>query len=223
MPPELPKLPGINLPSNPLDAVRGIMHEGRETVEKIGNDIRSLAGEMHSSSLSTTTTTQNDDKAPRIEPQSPRQGLSTGVSKLTNDELLAYQRREIGRELWQLEKHLAQGCRIPDTSGKAIPCDCCQKGTFVAGLAYESIPIAERAGQSSSDFKEIAAWCEALDAKVTVDVIEAGGYDYKKLSGEASALRKRLMGSLSLGTLLSPQDRAEVAGKAAKMLEEEVV
>lgn len=48
MPPGLPKPPGIKFPSNPLDALRDILHEGREKIEKAGNDIRSLADELHS-------------------------------------------------------------------------------------------------------------------------------------------------------------------------------
>jgi len=144
---------------------------------------------------------------------------TTGGSKLTSEETIDYQKREIAKELWQLEKHLAQGCRIPDKSGKRIPCDCCEKGSWIAGLAYESIPIAERAGQTSGIFEKLASWADALEPMVTVAAVESGQYDYKKLSGQASALRKELMGSLALGALLSPKNRTEIAERATKMLE----
>jgi len=148
-------------------------------------------------------------KPPRIEPQSHTSSSTADVSKLTNDEIIAYQNREIGRELWQIEKHLAQGCRIPDSTGKLTPCDCCQKGSFIAGLAYESIPIAERGGKPSKTYEKIAQWAEELEHMVTVSAVESGQYDYKKLSGQASALRKDLMGSLSVSALLAKEASVE--------------
>ncbi len=141
------------------------------------------------------------------EPQSRTSSPTTGVSKLTSEETIAYQKREIAKELWQLEKHLAQGCRIPDKTGKRIPCDCCYKGSWIAGLAYESIPVAERAGQTSDIFEKIASWAEELTPMVTVAAVESGQHDYKKLSGEASALRKELMGSLALGAMIEPKEQ----------------
>jgi len=215
------KPPEIKMPPNPLDSLRGIIREGRERIEKAGSDIRSLADELRTGLPGMTSTIQSDEKAPGIAPQSPRQGPAVAVSKITSEETINYQKREIARELWQLERHLSQGCRIPDKNGKRIPCDCCEKGSWIAGLAYESIPIAERAGQSSNIFEKIAQWSEALEPMVTVPAVESGQYDYKRLSGEASALRKELMGSSSLGALLSPKERTEVVEKAAKMLEGE--
>jgi len=44
---------------------------------------------------------------------------------------------------------------------------------------------------------------------VTVAAVEGGQYDYKKLSGEASALRKELMGSLTLGALRAPAEQSQ--------------
>ena len=221
MPPRIPKLPRVKLPTRPLEPLRGIVHESRERLDKAGSDIRSIAEDLRGSIPTQPSTIQEIEKAPEIEPQSRTAGSTAATSKLTSEETLAYQKREIGRELWQLERHLAQGCRIPDKSGKRIPCDCCEKGSFIAGLAYESIPIAERAGQTSDIFEKIAEWSEELAPMVTVAAVESGQYDYKKLSGEASALRKKLMGSLTLGALLSPKERTEVAERATKMIEGE--
>ena len=153
-----------------------------------------------------TSTIQETEKAPEIKPQSHTSGSTAVASKLTSEETLAYQKREIAKELWQLEKHMAQGCRIPDKTGKRIPCDCCEKGSFIAGLAYESIPIAERAGQPSNIFEKIAQWSDDLTPMVTVAAVESGQYDYKKLSGEASALRKELMGTLTLSAMAAPAE-----------------
>lgn len=216
-----PRIPRIKLPTHPLEPLREIVRGGRERLEEAGSDIHSIAEEFHGGTPNTTSTIQETEKAPKIEPQSRTVGSTAATSKLTSEETLAYQKREIAKELWQLEKHMAQGCRIPDRTGKRIPCDCCEKGSFIAGLAYESIPIAERAGQPSSIFEKIAQWSEDLAPMVTVTAVESSQYDYKKLSGEASALRKELMGSLTLGSLMSPKERAEVAEKATRMLAEE--
>ena len=223
MTPGPPRLPRIKLPANPLEPLREIVRGGRERIENAGSDIRSVAEELHGAIPDMTSTIQGSEKAPEIEPQGRTSSSTTGASKLTSEETLAYQNREIGRELWLLEKHLAQGCRIPDKTGKRIPCDCCEKGGFIAGLAYESIPIAERASRSSASYEKVARWAENLNPMVTVAAVEGGQYDYKKLSGEASALRKELMGSLALGALLSPKERTEVAEKATRIVEGEDV
>ncbi|GAI77270.1 unnamed protein product, partial [marine sediment metagenome] len=43
MPPELPGLPKIKLPENPLSPLRKVLHEGHQQIEKAGGDIRSIA------------------------------------------------------------------------------------------------------------------------------------------------------------------------------------
>lgn len=223
MPPELPKFLKKKLPSNPVSDIRSLIRDGRELIEDAGDDIRSIAGDIRGL---TSTGSQPPAIAPESqkEPSSPLNPTSpSSPGTLTNDDIIAYQNREIGRELWQLEKHLSQGCRIPDSTGKPIPCDCCQKGSFIAGLAYESIPIAERGGHSGEVYEKIARWAEEVEPLVTPESVESGQHDYKKLSAEASMLRKELMGTLSLGSLLSPADRAQVAEKAAKLVEEEEV
>lgn len=222
MPLEPPKLPEIKLPPNPLKPLRDIIRGGREKIEKAGSDIRSLADELHGNFPGANSTTQIGERPPKIEPQSSGQSPTVAVSKLTPAETLAYQKKEIAKEIWQLEKHLAQGCRIPDKTGKRIPCDCCEKGTFIAGLGYESIPIAERAGQKSDIFEKIARWSEDLAPMVTVAAVESEKYDYKKLSGEASALRKELMGTLALSAMASEITLDEAKKLAAEEAQKEI-
>jgi hypothetical protein len=196
-----------------------MIRDGRGMIEDAGSDIRSLADALHTGIPGMTSTIQDSEKTPGIKPQAVTPRAGSAVSKITSEETIDYQKREIAKELWQLEKHLSQGCRIPDKTGKRIPCDCCSKGTFIAGLAYESIPIAERVGQTSDVFEKIAQWSEDLAPMVTVEGVESGQYDYKKLSGEASALRKELMGSLSLSVMLPAKELTEVSDMAMKMLE----
>lgn len=199
------------LPRSPIEPLKNIIREGRQQVRKASDEIRSLADELHS-----TVGSKPAQPSPS-ETKTP----GAGASRLTSEEILAYQNREIGRELWALEKHLTQGCLIPDKTGKPVPCDCCEKGTFISGLAYESISIAERAGKPSGIYSRIAKWCEELGPKVTVPAVESGQYDYKKISGEASALRKELMGTTAFGALLTPKERTAVAERATWILGEE--
>jgi len=69
MVPGLPKPPGIKLPSNPLDALRDIIREGREKVEKAGSDIRSLADELRSGFPGVTSNIQSESPLPAAMPQ----------------------------------------------------------------------------------------------------------------------------------------------------------
>ncbi|MFH1646610.1 MAG: hypothetical protein ABID71_02815, partial [Chloroflexota bacterium] len=77
MPPGPPKPPGIKLPFSPLDALRDIIREGRERVEKAGSDIRSLADELRSGFPGVTSTIQSESPLPAAMPQpseeSPRE------------------------------------------------------------------------------------------------------------------------------------------------------
>jgi len=190
----MPKLPNPGDVFSVIDKASSVIDKGLDFIDKVSDRLDKLG--------LTESTIQDTEETPEIQPQRRTSSPATGASKLTNEETLAYQNREIGRELWQLEKHLAQGCRIPDRTGKPVPCDCCEKGGFIAGLAYESIPIAERASSSSVIYQKVARWVEELTPMVTVSAVESGQYDYKKLSGQASALRKELMGSTSLKALL---------------------
>ena len=198
----MPKFPNPGDVFSAIDKAGSVIDKGLSFIDEAGDRLDKIGLTEEPRAPETPTTAPESQEEPQSRTSSP----TGGASKVTSEETLAYQKREIGRELWQLEKHLAQGCRIPDKSGKRIPCDCCEKGSWIAGLAYESIPIAERAGQTSGVFEKIASWSEALEPMVTVAAVEGGQYDYKKLSGEASALRKELMGSLTLGALRTPSE-----------------
>ncbi|MBA7703926.1 hypothetical protein ES703_112723 [subsurface metagenome] len=170
---------------NPLDKFKGALVQGQRQIGKAASDIRSVADELGHAGSGQTFSQEKGDVAP----SPPAAPSLTSKSKLTPEETLAYQNREIARELWMLEKHLAQGCRIPDKTGTPIPCDCCEKGVFIAALAFEAIPIAERASLPSEVYQEVSTWAEKIEPMVTVAAVESGAYDYKVLSGEASARR----------------------------------
>jgi len=209
--PELPGLPKIKLPENPLSPLRKVVHEGRQQLEKAGSDIRSIAEDLHGNIPNTTPTTQETPKTPEIELQRPTAG--SGVS---TEETIAYQKRELGKELLLLEKHLREGCRIPPTTGE--PCDCCSpKHTVtIEALALETYGLT-----GDPIYQDLAKWAEEIERKTTIPEIESGRHNYGENAVQARGYRKKLLGSESLGALLSSSERSQIAERATKMVEEE--
>lgn len=196
MPPGPPGLPKIKLPTHPLEPLREIVRGGRERLEEAGNDIRSIAEEFHGGTPNTTPTIQETPKTPEIEPRSPTVG-----SKVTTEETIAYQRRELGKELLLLEAHLREGCRIPPTTGE--PCDCCSpKHTVtIEALALETYGIT-----GEPIYQELAKWAEEIERKTTIPEIESGRHNYGGDAVQGRKYRKEILGSESLGALLSPSE-----------------
>ncbi|MBA7535388.1 hypothetical protein ES705_27641 [subsurface metagenome] len=204
MTPGLPKLPRMNLPANPLEPLREIVREGCERIEKAGGDIRSVADEIHSGIPKITPATRDTEMAPQFEPQG-----RTARSKVTTEETIAYQKKEIGKEILLLEKHLVQGCRIPPITGK--PCDCCSpKHTVtIEALALETYGIT-----GAPIYQELAEWAKEIEGKTTVPEIESGQHNYGNDAVRAREYRKRILGSESLEALLSSPERDQVAESA---------
>ncbi|MBA7681648.1 hypothetical protein ES703_89988 [subsurface metagenome] len=208
MPPRIPK---IKLPTHPLEPLQEIVRRGREQIEKAGSDIRSIADEFHGGTPNTTPTIQETEKPPENEPQSRTAG--SGVS---TGETIAYQRRELGKELLLLEAHLREGCRIPPTTGE--PCDCCSpKHTItIEALALETYGMT-----GDPLYQELTKWAEEIERKTTIPEIESGRHNYGEDAVEARKYRKKLLGSESLGALLAPSEHSQISNMATKMLEEE--
>ena len=204
-------LPRLKLPTHPLEPLRELVRGGRERLEEVGSDIRSIAEDLRGNIPNITPTIHDTVKAPEIEPQ--RRTAGSGV---TTEETIAYQKRELGKELLLLEKHLREGCRIPPTTGE--PCDCCSpKHTItIAALALETYGIT-----GDPVYQELSKWAEGIAKKATIPEIESGKHNYGENAVEARGYRKKLLGSESLGALLAPSERRQIASRAAKMVEEE--
>lgn len=145
-----------------------------------------------------------------------RQESSTR-SSVTPEETLDYQKREIGKELYKLERHLSQGCRIFNK-----PCDCCAKHSLLEGLAEETIPIASRMGRDTKPYTNLIGWLEENADKFTQEAVESGEYDeaYIELSGEASNLRKEIMGTDKLSEFLTEGEKESIKSRARDMVDE---
>jgi len=106
--------------------------------------------------------------------------------RVTTDETIQYQKREIVKELLLLKNHLQQGCKI---GGKA--CDCCTKHPItIEGLAEETASMT-----TEPVFRELAEWARSI-APITSEAAAASGkYDeeYPKLAIKAREFHKAIM------------------------------
>lgn len=111
--------------------------------------------------------------------QVERRGVST-------EQTIAYQRRELAKELILLEGHLQQACKI---GGEA--CDCCEKHPLkIEGLAQET------AGMTAEPiYSELASWVREIAPAVTAEASASGEYEqmYPELAMQAREFRKAIM------------------------------
>ena len=155
------------------------------------------------------------DDLPGRKPVSAKTAVPTmerRESTITTEETIAYQRREIGKQMMLLETHLQQRCRI---DGK--PCDCCEKHPIVMeGLAQETIGMT-----TDPIYPDIVDWARYLSPITTQTASESGQYSdqYPELAIRTRELRKRMMGTTDLQALMSPEQQARAEEKTDKLLE----
>jgi len=153
---------------------------------------------------------QKQGKKPSIE-KSPGHPAPEGIS---TPDTIAYQKREIGKALILLEKHLLQGCKI---GGKA--CDCCEKHPLeIEGLAQET-----RGMINDPLYDELVQWVREITPITTAGASASGEYDgiYPELALEARKFRKRIMGTSDLTALMTPEQQEKVNEELRNILKEE--
>lgn len=160
----------------------------------------------------TTVTTKTPEKV--------AQAVSTSVLErpgLSTEETVAYQNREIGKQLFALERHYAQRMRIA-----GVPCDCGSTKHLlgVEQLSEETIPMVA----DPSAYEEIISWVRENEPKSTDEAAKSGKYDqdYPVLSGQARDFRKRIMGTLSLSAMVEPKEPVTLE-EAKKLVAQEAV
>ena len=135
--------------------------------------------------------------------------------ELTTDETIRYQKREIGKELLLLEKHLQQGCKIAGKGGQVLACDCCGGKHLITleGLAQETLGMT-----SDPALNEVIQWVREIEPKTTEDASASGKYDseYPSLAIKARELRKAIMGTESPNALLGKEGGDETTKKATE-------
>ena len=127
-------------------------------------------------------------------PEKP--AVAVGVS---TEETINYQKREIGKELLLLEKHLQQGCKI---AGKG--CDCCGGKHLITIEALSQ----ETLGMTGDNlYSHLAVWSRDLSPLTTAEASSSGKYDdkYPQLAVQAREMRKKVMGTTDVMSLLEPK------------------
>lgn len=181
----LPELPKIKLPNSPLNPLRDAIRDAREHITKAGNDIRSIAKELHGAIPGTASTVQGTTLRPELP---------------TTEETTAELKRRLAKELYRAELDLSNKLRI---AGK--PCDCLEyKHSLGLQAAAEELIAQE---PTNRVYSEIIQWLEDNRPKLTIEAIASRKYDeeYPMMASEFKAFRKRIMGTTELRAMRQPE------------------
>lgn len=133
-----------------------------------------------------------------LEPRRQRVHLPEPRSELSTEETVAYQNREIAKNLLVLERHYTQRLRI-----NGIPCDCGSGRHLLAieTLAEEAIPMVD----NPDVYYRLIDWVKEVGPKSTDEAAKSGKYDneYPKFSHQARDFRKEIIGSLEPSALFT--------------------
>ena len=152
------------------------------------------------------------DKAPKgpITATAPVQNHpAPAKEQISPEAMLEYQKRQVYGQLWLLQGHLTNGCRI---DGEV--CDCCVKHVVaLEALATETEPM-----NPDSLWTEIKTFCNSILFKTEVVQVTQGTYtaEYPAMAETIRNFRKRI------DVHAAPTTLEEAKGEAAKLAEEEV-
>lgn len=131
------------------------------------------------------------------------------TSKVSTQETVDYQNRELGKILIQIERHASQGYKI---NGKA--CDCGIKHLpDIESLCEETIPMV-----SNPDiYYKIITWEKEIGPKITPEANDSGLYtaEYPEHSRQARDFRKELLGTLDYKALFWDKTLRNIQGEKA--------
>jgi len=137
-----------------------------------------------------TNTTPQAPEPPKIALKSASQ---TGP---TTEETVAYQNREIGKDLKVLEKHYVQHMKI---AGK--PCDCGASKHLlgIEALCEETISMVE----DPDVYSRLLDWVREVTPKTTQEASASGQFEseYLELARQSRDFRKEIMGTLDVKAL----------------------
>ncbi len=145
----------------------------------------------------------------------PQVAGETGGMVSTEDTVKTLRRR-LGRELYQLQADVQDGCRI---AGK--PCDCCQKHVEFGVLpVVEELLTMETDAERRAGLTDLMAWGQANLARLS-PAASASGEHTEWYQNEAllavRALRKRALGTESLLGMVTPDVLARAEALAAQV------
>lgn len=150
-------------------------------------------------------------------PLVPVASAPPGVALPTEAETARELRRRVGKELYRAELDLQARLKIA-----AKPCDCLSDKHRL-GLEATIEELSSKAPDPV--YSEILGWFEINAEKLTVQASASGRYDeeYPAMAGELARFRKRVLGTTSLGAMITPKPSVEEAkALAARVAADEV-
>lgn len=133
----------------------------------------------------------------------------------TAEETTDVLKSDLAKELYKLELDLARGLKI---NGKA--CDCAEfKHVFkIEAVAEELVPREP----DNKLYRKTIAWFHEHLPMMTKEASASGLYDdqYPHFAHDVAQFRKGVVGSLSVGALLTKDDKDRIRAKALEFLDE---
>lgn len=138
-----------------------------------------------------------------LEPRRQKVHLEAPTSELSTAETVAYQNREIAKNLVVLEKHYSQKLTI---AGKRCDCGAGRHLLAIESLAEETIPMVD----NPEVYYHIIEWCRAVSPKSTTEAAKSGRFDeeYSLFSRQARDFRKEVIVSLETAAMFPKDDGA---------------
>jgi len=167
--------------------------------KKALKDLQEILGESHAEPAEAPPEEIPEEaKEGYLEPRRQKVHLPEAKSELSTEETVAYQNREIAKNLLSLEKHYAQKLRI-----NGIPCDCGSGRHLLAieSLAEENISMVD----NPDVYYRLIDWVKEVGPKSTDEAAKSGKYDneYPAFSRQARDFRKEIIGSLEPSALFT--------------------
>ncbi len=177
-----------------------------------GKALEDLETKLLSGKKPISPTAQSSLQGATTEVSQPSSVTKPASARVTTEETVEYQKRELGKEIMLLEKHLQQKCKI---NGRA--CDCCEKHPIVIeGLAQETLGMT-----GDKLYEDVIAWARKITPITTEAASRSGEYDnmYPKLAVEGRNIRKRILGTADIKALLSPKLSEKVTGEVQEIID----
>lgn len=163
-------------------------------------ELEAILGEAGTSQARPASEPVPKDERWKLEPRQQRGKvrLQETKSDLTTAETVAYQNRELAKNLVVLERHYAQKLTI---NGKKCDCGAGRHLLAIESLAEETISMVE----NPSVYYRLIDWEKDVSPKSTDRAAKSGHYDeeYPIFSRQARGFRKELLGSLDPSSMFT--------------------
>jgi len=168
-----------------------------EELQSILGEAHTLPAEASPKKQPEETPEEHDDLKGFLEPRRQKVHLEPPATNgVSTEETVAYQNRELAKNLIVLEKHYAQKLTI---AGKKCDCGTGRHLLAIESLAEETISMVD----NPDIYYRLLDWVKEASPKSTDSAAKSGQYDdeYPVFSRQARDFRKEIIGSLEPAVL----------------------